>query len=179
MTQSYEITFIMGETADEAAAQAKLAGLTSYLETQEATVTKSEFWGRRELAYPIARNRSGFYVTFWADLPRAAVMNLEKEMKFDESIIRSLVTKAYVHAQPGSLYPVVEEEKDIKRGRRSATEEKVGAEAELRAAPAKKTKAAAPAEEAPVEEGDEEDRMQQLDAALDGILKEETTEESK
>jgi small subunit ribosomal protein S6 len=168
MTQSYEVTFILGEAADEAAAQAKLAQLTTYVGTLEGAVTKSELWGRRELAYPIARNRSGFYVTFWAELPKQAVIALEKEIKFDESIIRSLVTKAYTSAEPGSLTFVPEEEKETKgRGRRTATSEEVAPES----APAE---VKAESTDDVIAEAEEVDPLETLDAALDGIHKEET-----
>lgn len=173
---SYEATFILGESATEELAKAKVTELTKMIEGFGGTVTKTELWGRRELAYKIKRDRSGFYTTLWLDLPANQVLPFERQLRFDESIIRSLVTKAYTTAQPGSLYPVVEEEKTAKptRTRRGGeTEETATAEEELRRSSSKRTtakdEAAAPAEE----EISEEERLKKLDESLDQLLKDE------
>ncbi len=174
---NYELTFILGEEATEKDAQAKVAEFEAYLGTLEGTVTKTELWGRRELAYKIRRHRSGFYVTLWITLPASAVNTLEKQLRFDESIIRSLVTIAYTTAQPGSLYPVVEEEvvastkPRAKRGEK--VEETVTAEEELRRTSKPASKKAAKEEATEGEPETEEDRLKKLDEALGDILTDE------
>jgi small subunit ribosomal protein S6 len=176
--QNYEATFILGEDATEAQAKEKLAALTVAIKGFGGTVTKSELWGSRELAYPIKRNRLGFYTTLWFELPTDQVNPLEKILRFDEQIIRSLVTLAYTSAQPGSLYPVKEEDEKPARSKRGAspeaTPEAASAEEELRrtssAKPAKKTAKAEASEE---DAQSEEERLEKLDAALGDILKDE------
>jgi small subunit ribosomal protein S6 len=172
---SYEATFILGEEATEEQAKAKVTELTTMLEEFGGKVTKTELWGLRELAYVIKRNRNGFYTTLWIDLPATQVLPFERQLRFDESIIRSLVTTAYTSAQPGSLYPVVEEEKSAKpaRTRRGETEETAGAEEELRRTSTKRT--ASVKEEMPEgeEEISEEERLKKLDESLDVMLKDE------
>jgi small subunit ribosomal protein S6 len=176
-TNQYEATFILGEDTTPEQAQAKTASVTEAIKGLGGSVSKHELWGKRELAYLIKRNRAGFYVTLWFDLPSKEVAALEKLLRFDESVLRSLVTLAYTTAQPGSLYPVTEEEKQEKpaRGtkRTQETEEPTGAEAELRRTTSTRApkKAAKTAEEAP--EVSEEERMQKLDEALGDILKDE------
>jgi small subunit ribosomal protein S6 len=174
--KNYEATFILGEDTTETQAKEKLATITEAITGFGGKVTKSEFWGKRELAYPIKRNQIGFYTTFWFELPANQVNPLEKLLRFDESILRSLVTIAYTTAQPGSLYPVKDEEekpaKGSKRGSTDNTEEAGSAEAELR-----RTSTTKPAKKAKVveelEEASEEERMQKLDEALGDILKDE------
>ena len=107
----YELTFIMGEKVHLEEGKAKSTELQDFITANEGEVTKEELWGRRELAYPIKRNRTGFYVTLWFTSATSLVRKVEEQIRFDESIIRSLITLAYTDAQPGSLYPVVEEEK--------------------------------------------------------------------
>ena len=173
---NYEATFILGETATAEQAVAKAKELKAIIAKAGGEVTKEEQWGRRDLAYPIARSRSGIYVTMWFSLPAQEVQPLERILRFDESIIRSLVTKAYTTAQPGSLYPVAEEEKPAKparSGSRADKEETGSAEEELRrhSVTSKKDKNAPIAEE--IEELSEEDRLKQLDTQLDELLKDE------
>ena len=185
-TLSYETTFILAETATDADLAKKSEALTEFVTKKlKGSVSRTELWGRRELAYVIKKSRTGLYATMWLDITPADVTTLEKELRFDESIIRSLVTKAYTVAQPGSLYPVVEEpETDRKRGgsRRGRTEgEETGsAEEELRRSSTESTtkitrksaadKAAALTEDESVSE---EDRLKKLDEALGDILKDE------
>ena len=173
-TQNYELTYILGETATEEQNTAKVTELKEVIAKMGGAVEKEEIWGRRELAYQIGKSRSGFYTTFWFSLPVDQVNPLERLLRFDESIIRSLVTKAYIHATPGSLYPVVEEEKTARRPRRGEKEETATAEEELRMHAGdkpKKAKATEATEE--VEEISEEDRLKKLDESLDQLLKEE------
>lgn len=172
----YEATFILGEEASETTAKQKVASLTELIQKFGGTVSNTEMWGKRELAYPIKRNKVGFYTTMWMELPATEVANFEKQLRFDESIIRFLVTLAYTSAQAGSLYPVVEEEEKPARPKRGATvetTEPASAEAELRRTSSKPVKKAAKKEVVEVEEQSEEERMEKLDAALGDILKDE------
>ena len=169
--QQYELTIILDEKAAQEQATAKADAIKALIKKLEGTVTKDEFWGRRELAYEIKGNRSGFYVTLWFDAPTSALIPLERELRFDESILRFLTTKAYTEAQPGTLYPVVEEEKERKpRGDRAEkpAESATGEEA-MRRTSSKETKEEAPVEEGPVMA--EEERLEKLDVALDELLK--------
>ena len=173
-TNNYELTYILGETATEEVNATKIVELKALITKLGGEVTAEEVWGRRELAYQIGKSLNGFYTTFWFTLPAEQVLPFERQLRFDESIIRSLVTKAYVHATPGSPYPVVEEEKSSRKPRRTDKEEVGSAEEELRRhatdAP-KKGKKAADAE--PAEEISEEERLKKLDESLDQLLKEE------
>ncbi len=175
-TNQYEVTFILGEETTEDQAKAKVTTITETVTRFGGSVTKQELWGKRELAYTIKRNRIGFYTTLWIDLPAPQVDNLEKELRFDESILRSLVTKAYTSAQPGSLYPVTEEaaEKPARGGKRTQEEpEAATAEESLRRTSTRSAKKVEKVTEEEAEEQSEEERLQKLDAALGDILKDE------
>jgi ribosomal protein S6 len=170
-TKQYELTFVLGEAASSKEGTAKTTWAESFIAQHKGTVSKVEAWGRRELAYPIGKNRSGYYVTLWFEAPTTIITPLEQALRFDEEVIRFLTTTAYTSAQPGTLYPVVEEkpekemkEKKVKDG---LTEEQM-----LRST-------AHTAEETADDttEITEEERLEKLDAALDDLLKDETSEE--
>ena len=174
----YELTFVLDEKAGAAEGRAKTDEMKSYIEEHGGTVSKEDLWGRRELAYPIKRNRSGFYVTLIMVLPSVELPALEQRMQFDVNVIRSLITKAYVDAQPGSLFP--EEEQDpatpTKTGRPS--EDKSSGEEMLRRSSG--GRATKPGAEAKPEDDmneleetlPEEERLKKLDETLDSLLKE-------
>jgi len=172
-TRSYELTFILGEKATQEQGEKKTTAVKALIKKLDGKVSKEELWGRRELAYIIAHNRSGFYVTLWFDLPTGNLKAMEQELRFDEDIIRFLTTQAYTTAQPGTLYPAAEEEaeKANSRGKKEkAKEEKVSGEEELR-----RSSKAKPAKTEAVENSEdeipEEERLEKIDEALEELLK--------
>ena len=53
-------------------------------------VKKREYWGLRNLAYRMRKNRKGHYVLFNIDAPPAAIAELERTMRINEDVIRYL-----------------------------------------------------------------------------------------
>ncbi|MEI6478258.1 MAG: 30S ribosomal protein S6 [bacterium] len=178
-TKQYELTFILGEKTTPESGIKKTEAVKKLVTDQKGVVTKEELWGRRELAYQIGSNRSGFYVTLWLDIDGEGLKNLQKEMSFDADIIRFLATIAYTTAQPGTLYPVVEgDEKSEKPAGETPRKEKestsVSAEEMLRShsAPAKTEKPSKKAKDTS-EDLPEEERLEKLDTVLEEMLKDE------
>lgn len=170
--QKYELTFILSEKEDLEKAQKKTTQIKETISKFGGTVEKEEIWGRRELAYKIKDNRSGVYVTLWFDLLKESVKPLEQLLQFDEKIIRSLITKAYTSAQPGTLYPVSEENKSKEKS--SVSEENASPEEMLRrgSKPSSKSQAKIATDEAVADSIPEEERLKKLDESLEELLKE-------
>jgi small subunit ribosomal protein S6 len=51
-------------------------------------VKKREYWGLRNLAYRIKKNRKGHYVLFNLDAPPAALAEMERNMRINEDVLR-------------------------------------------------------------------------------------------
>jgi small subunit ribosomal protein S6 len=51
-------------------------------------VGKTEYWGLRNLAYRIRKNRKGHYTLVNLDCPAGAVHELERKLKINEDVIR-------------------------------------------------------------------------------------------
>ena len=91
--QNYESVFIA--RADLSAAQVEeLAGfLEEIIKEQKGQVTAKDFWGLKTLAYPIAKNRKGYYTVFNITAPPAAIAEFERKMRLHESILRYMTIK--------------------------------------------------------------------------------------
>jgi small subunit ribosomal protein S6 len=163
--QQYELTFILEEKAGVGEGRAKTDEVRAYIEEHGGSITKEDLWGRRELAYPIKRNRSGFYITLVFSYPATALRDLEQHLRFDEHIIRSLVTKAYTSAQEGSLAPQEEAEANATKVK---AEDKGSGEEMLRRSSGSRpsTKAEPEAESIP-----DDERRRKLDETLSEMLK--------
>ena len=56
-------------------------------------VVKHEYWGLRQLAYPINRNKRGHYVMLCIKASPDAVAELERQYKIKENVIRFMTLK--------------------------------------------------------------------------------------
>jgi len=65
----------------------------SVLKSQEGDVKKREYWGLRNLAYKINKNRKGHYIMLKIDAPSSAISEYERLMGLHEDIVRFLTIK--------------------------------------------------------------------------------------
>ena len=56
-------------------------------------VVSEDNWGKRKLAYPIARNEHAVYVFYTVELPSEAVRKVESTLNITDEVIRFLITK--------------------------------------------------------------------------------------
>lgn len=68
----------------------KIAG---FLSNHGGEVQKAEEWGKRRLAYEIAKKQYGYYVHFRFTAPEAVIGLLEREYRLNESILRFLTIR--------------------------------------------------------------------------------------
>ncbi len=62
--------------------------LTNILTAQGGQVSKREYWGLRNIAYRMKKNRKGHYVLLNIDAPSVAVKEMERQMSLNEDILR-------------------------------------------------------------------------------------------
>jgi ribosomal protein S6 len=57
------------------------------------TVAKKEFWGLRNIAYRVKKNRKAHYILLNLDTPSAAVKEMERQMSLNEDVLRYLTVR--------------------------------------------------------------------------------------
>jgi len=65
----------------------------SILSNMGAEVIKHEYWGLRQLAYPINRNKRGHYIMLCIKAVPEAILELERHYKIKENVIRFMTLK--------------------------------------------------------------------------------------
>ena len=90
MTRTYEAVFIFDSTLEDAAIGEKLARFTALLGKVEGLT--ADHWGRRQLAYPIGKRETGYYVVSRFTVEPAVLPEFERALKLDEGVVRYLVT---------------------------------------------------------------------------------------
>ncbi len=67
--------------------------LAQLVSEQGGEVAKKEYWGLRNLSYRIKKNRKGHYTLLNLDAQPDCVAELERNMRFDENVLRYLTVK--------------------------------------------------------------------------------------
>jgi small subunit ribosomal protein S6 len=89
----YESVFIARQDIPATQVETLAAGFADIVRAQGGQVTKTEQWGLRNLAYRINKNKKGHYVLFNLDAPPAAVVELERNMRIHEDILRYMTVR--------------------------------------------------------------------------------------
>ena len=86
----YECVFIARQDIATTQVETLTDELANIIVAQGGQVTKREYWGLRNIAYRIRKNRKGHYVMFNVDAPAAAVKEFERQMSINEDVLRYL-----------------------------------------------------------------------------------------
>jgi small subunit ribosomal protein S6 len=88
----YELVCIIHPDLDEAAFNGIIEKIKIWVTEIKGSADKVEVWGRKRMAYTIKKHREGQYVLFNLSLEPAATAALEQNLRFQESIIRYMIT---------------------------------------------------------------------------------------
>lgn len=87
----YEVVYIFDAVLDEAAINQKLESFHQLVTGDNGEVTAVDHWGNRQLAYPIDKKKTGYYVVAQVNGDPTALPEFERALKLDESLLRYLV----------------------------------------------------------------------------------------
>jgi len=90
----YEHVVIARQDVSAQQAEALAESLAQVIADNGGKVTKTEYWGLRNLAYRIKKNRKGHYLLLNIEAPWAAVAEMERQERLNEDIIRFLTIRA-------------------------------------------------------------------------------------
>ena len=89
----YECVFITRQDIAAPQVEALTDHFAKIIEDNAGKVAKREYWGLRSLAYRIRKNRKGHYIMLNIDAPPAAVLEMERQMRLGEDVIRQLTVR--------------------------------------------------------------------------------------
>jgi small subunit ribosomal protein S6 len=89
----YENVFIARQDISGAQVDTLADTLTQLVADNGGEVKKREYWGLRNLAYRMRKNRKGHYVLLNIDAPPVAVAELERTMRINEDVIRYMTIR--------------------------------------------------------------------------------------
>lgn len=185
MLKNYELLYVLHPDL-EGTSDKVTEKITKLIEKYEGEVTGQEDWGKRKLAYKIAKNEFGVYILVNFTLPSLKLSEIERELRLSEEVLRYMIV----------VQPEVREAKPTRKAKKAekAAEEKAVEKAEVKAEKKaeavvadevkeekpKKTAAKPAAKKAPkaaeekaekkTTKKEEAERMKKLDEKLEEIL---------
>jgi small subunit ribosomal protein S6 len=89
----YESVFIVRQDVTAAQVDTLADDFAKIIQDGGGAVERREYWGLRNLQYRIKKNRKGHYVLFNMDAPSASVVEMERNMRLNEDVLRYLTTR--------------------------------------------------------------------------------------
>lgn len=119
LTHEYETVVIFRPDLDDAVTKENTAKLEAVITENKGTMLLTDDWGKRKLAYEIDRHLKGHYVLYNFLGDPAAIEEIERRIRINDSIIRFMTVK-------------LEENVDIPARVATAAEERARREEEAR-----------------------------------------------
>jgi small subunit ribosomal protein S6 len=90
--REYEVVFIVHPDLEETAFKEIVDRVTGWVSADGGSISKIDIWGKRTLAYPIRKKTEGQYVLLNASILPEKTVEIERNMRLTEPIMRFLVT---------------------------------------------------------------------------------------
>jgi small subunit ribosomal protein S6 len=90
--RNYELVCIIHPDLDENGFKEVVEKVSGWVTEAGGSVEKVDVWGRRRMAYHINKQREGQYVLLHLNMNPATTAQLERNIRFQESVIRSMLT---------------------------------------------------------------------------------------
>lgn len=92
LMRNYEVAYIADPDLDEQALAALDERVAGWITGAGGSTLQVDRWGKRRMAYPIKKRLDGVYVFIQASLPPSATLEVERELRLQESILRFMIT---------------------------------------------------------------------------------------
>ena len=91
--RTYEVMYIIDPAADADKITSLNETISQLIEKEGGTIVRMDDIGRRNLAYPIKKNREGYYMLFEIDGSGQEILELERRMRVNDLIMRYITVR--------------------------------------------------------------------------------------
>ncbi|MDQ7818327.1 MAG: 30S ribosomal protein S6 [Melioribacteraceae bacterium] len=86
--RNYESVVLINAALEDEQIEATISRILEVLTTNGGEILEVDKWGRKRLAYPIKKAKSGYYLVLRFTAPTQLITTLERNYRLDENIIR-------------------------------------------------------------------------------------------
>src|SRR3989442_8598708 len=101
----YETLVLIHPDLGEPGAKELAERIKKLIEDQNGTVSQVQEWGVRDLAYLLAKQRRAFYVLFEYRSTSKALLEVERNLKLMDRVLRFVSVRQAENAPPAALRP--------------------------------------------------------------------------
>jgi small subunit ribosomal protein S6 len=91
--RDYELVYILTPDISDEALPEAMERVNRMVAGRGATITDSQRWGRRRLAYPIRRFLEGTYVVSQLQMTPERAVDVDSGLKLSEEVLRHLLVR--------------------------------------------------------------------------------------
>lgn len=84
----YEMMVMLSDQLDDDAANALVERIQSSITDAGGTISATDFWGKRPLAYEIGHRNHAYYAVLDFELEPAALAEIERQLKINDDVVR-------------------------------------------------------------------------------------------
>ena len=95
--RAYEVMVILEPSLEERTIEPSLDKYLNVIRKDGGNVESVDVWGRRRLAYEIAKNAEGIYAVISLAADPATVKEFDRQLNLNESVLRTKVSRPEVH----------------------------------------------------------------------------------
>jgi small subunit ribosomal protein S6 len=93
LVRNYEVMVILDPNLEERTIGPSLDTFLSVVKNDGGTVGKVDIWGKRRLAYEIAKHSEGIYAVIELVAEPKSVLELDRQLNLNESVLRTKVLR--------------------------------------------------------------------------------------
>jgi small subunit ribosomal protein S6 len=112
----YEHVFLARQDVSSQQVEALVEQYKGVIEANGGKVGRIEHWGLKSLTYRINKNRKAHYALMDIDAPSEAVKEMERQMRFNEDILRFMTVSVDAHEEGPSAMLQKRDRDDRPRG---------------------------------------------------------------
>ena len=102
--KTYELMLLITPSLSEEAAKEKITSiLDEQIKANQGEVTFEDFWGRKNLAYPINKETAATYYVCQFSIDGDKFKGIDEELRLDNDVLRYLVTTVSTKVPPMTL----------------------------------------------------------------------------
>lgn len=122
--RNYEIMLLIGGDLSDVEVQKVLEDFKGEVKNAKGKITFEDPWGRRELAYPVAKQEQGFYIVYKFDIDPTELPEFEAVLRLKKDILRYLITIPQKGLVDKTFAESIEEERVRREEKKVAKAEK-------------------------------------------------------
>jgi small subunit ribosomal protein S6 len=118
-TRTYESVAIINAALEDEQIEVTISRILETIKSHGGELIEADKWGRKRLAYPIQKSKSGYYLVLRFNAPTELIAVLERNYRLDETIIRYLT----VTLDKFAIEAIAKQKEALKTAEQAAAEE--------------------------------------------------------